>query len=241
MNLSTLIKRIKMNIGIYGIALPIENVDGMIADIIQEFTIPTFSPYSPCYSKLVTRDIRNDFEIVEDSRTSITILLPESERKIIGVRQVTYLERDLLGAGYSSAMFPIMEGGFSQQMIMSNAAYSMVNQMLPGITHKFEHPRKLTIYNIAASNSLSIELMYEHDISLASISPTMEEAFFNISLLDVKENLYNMMKHYNEIETAIGRISLKIDDWQNASQERTELLEKWSDLYHLDILPCTYK
>ena len=42
LNISKLITRIKMNIGIYGIALPIENLDQLITDIITDINTRYF-------------------------------------------------------------------------------------------------------------------------------------------------------------------------------------------------------
>ena len=47
MNLSTLVTRIKIELGLYSIALPVENVDQYITDIIQNITLRTFSTYCP--------------------------------------------------------------------------------------------------------------------------------------------------------------------------------------------------
>ena len=47
MNISKLVTRIKMQIGIYGVALPIDNLDEIITDIIRDITLPVFSTYCP--------------------------------------------------------------------------------------------------------------------------------------------------------------------------------------------------
>ena len=59
-------------------------------------------------------------------------------------------------------------------------------------------------------------------------------------MLDVKENLYPTMKQYNEINTVHGTINLKIDDWASAESDRTELLNQWDDIYHMDTFNAWY-
>jgi hypothetical protein len=81
---------------------------------------------------------------------------------------------------------------------------------------------------------IDIEFAVEHTENLSSIPPTAFESFHELAELDIKIFLYNTLKHYNEIQTAYGTISLKIDDWANAEQDRKDLIEKWRDLYHLD-------
>ena len=80
----------------------------------------------------------------------------------------------------------------------------------------------------------------KHYKSLQSIRPTAEESFFTLAVLDVKENLYGLVKHYQNIQTAYGNVELKIDDWQNAESERKELLNQWDDSYHLDLAQMTW-
>ena len=52
--------------------------------------------------------------------------------------------------------------------------------------------------------------------------------------------LYQTMKHYNEIQTAYGTIQMKLADWQNAADQRKQLVDDWANLYQMDIIPFTY-
>ena len=52
MNLSTLITRIKRKVGIYSIALPIDDLDSFIKDVINDTTLPVFSLYNPYVDRL---------------------------------------------------------------------------------------------------------------------------------------------------------------------------------------------
>ena len=56
-----------------------------------------------------------------------------------------------------------------------------------------------------------------------------------LALLDAKVNLYPTLKMYTQLNTSIGTIDLKLDDWANAEQERNELINQWDDTYVLDI------
>ena len=62
LNLSTIVTKIKMRMGIYGISLPIENPDEYIRETIETFTLPTFSIYYPYYDHfhVSTDDLKKD-------------------------------------------------------------------------------------------------------------------------------------------------------------------------------------
>ena len=75
MNLSKLVTRIKMNIGIYGIALPIDNIDEMITEIVTDISLPVFSLYNP-YEESIYMDV-NKLERVEKTAQYSAYLLPE--------------------------------------------------------------------------------------------------------------------------------------------------------------------
>ena len=112
-----------------------------------------------------------------------------------------------------------------------------MNQVIPKMTFKFERPRTLTLYNAYSSNNIVLDLGFSQDKSLASIPETCREDYMKLAMLDVKDNLYPTLKQYTELNTAIGNINLKLDDWANAESERKELIEKWDDTYHLDFHP----
>ena len=90
------------------------------------------------------------------------------------------------------------------------------------------------------SARLTALLAFEHDRSFTSINPTCEESFFTLADLDVKAGLYPTIKHYNGLETALGRIELQIEDWQNASSERKDLISNWDENYLLDAVDLTW-
>lgn len=233
MNLSIAAKRIKMKLGIYGIALPIDNLDELINDVIQDITLPVFSIYQP-FEQTIYFDL-NKFERIEKTASYESYLLPDfQERKLLSVKNVRYDDRSLSGMGYWGGTIPMLHQGLTHQLMLSNAAMNLVNLGLPALTWHFEPPRTIYFYNIIASHSLIFELNFEHDKSLQSIAPTAEESFFKLALLDVQDNLYSIIKHYTNIQTVYGNVELKIDDWAEAGAKREDLLKEWDDIYHID-------
>lgn len=239
MNLSEVVTRVKLKLGLMSIATPFEDLDGVITTIIKDITIPVFSIYNPVRETF--RIHMRDLELLEKTDNYEKYLLPEFKaRKLVYVFDVNYDTSILAGLGYYGGGLPLMEGNLINQAMMSNAGALVMNTMIPKLTFKFEHPRTLYVYNAYSSSKLVIELGFEHDKTLASIPETVREEFIKLVMLDVKENLYPSLKQYTEINTAIGNINLKLDDWANAEQDRRELIDKWDDTYHLDFRPVYY-
>ena len=240
MNLSTLVTRIKLNLGLYSTATPFENIEEVITEIIQGITLRTFSTFSPYYEKY--RFDVHSLERIEKIANYETYLLPDlfDEREILFVREVNYDEADLSGLGYWGGGVPLLHGNMINQTMLANAGMALTNRMVPRVTFKYEHPRKITFYNLLASCKIVVELALMHDKNLASISPTQEESFYELAVLDVKDALYQSMKHYNDIQTAYGNIQMKLDDWAQAAEQRKQLIENWDATYHMDVLPFIY-
>lgn len=239
MNLSNVITRVKLKLGLINIATPIENLDDFIMTIIQDITIPVFSLYNPVQDKLVINT--NDLERIEKTEQSETFLLPEfKNRNLLYVFDVTYDDSCLSGLGYYGGGMPLMTGNIINQAMLANAGAQLISTMMPKMTFHYEHPRKLTLFNMYSSSRIVISLGFEHDKSLASIPDSCRESFMKLLLLDVKENLYPTLKQYTEINSAIGNINLKLDDWANAESERADYINQLDDTYHLDMKPMYY-
>lgn len=234
MNISSVITRIKLSLGLMAISTPFENLDETLLEIINTITLPVFSLYNPCKDTLVIQT--KDMERIYKTEQYETYLLPDfKNRNLLYVFDVRYDDSCLSGLGHYGGGMPLISGGIIQQAMLANAGASLMSQMMPKLTFKYEHPRKLIIYNMYINSRLVIDLGFEHDKSLASIPETARESFMQLALLDVKSNLYPTLKMYNEINTAIGNINLRIDDWANAESAREELINKWDDTYHLDM------
>lgn len=240
MNLSNIITRIKLKLGLAAFSSPFININETIREIIQDITVPVFSIYNPYNDKITLRT--NELELVEKNAFSEKYVLPEwKNRKLLYVFDVQYAQDSLTGLGYYGGGMPAVgEGSLLSQTMLANAGADVMNYLIPKITFDFQAPKNLTLYNIYASSKIEISLGFEHDKSLASIEESMRESFIKLALLDVKENLYPTMKQYNEMPTAIGNINLRIDNWENAENDRIELLQKWDETYHLDIGPGVY-
>ena len=238
MNLSNIVTRIKLKLGLLNIATPIENLDDTIVLILQGITLPVFSIYNPQKDSLRIKTF--DLELEEKTAEYEKYILPEfKSRKLLYVTDVRYDTGLLSGVGAYGAI-PLIQGNVIQQIGLSNMGSQLMNMVIPKMTFKYVHPRRLYLYNVYAHCQVIIDLAFEHDKSLASIPETARESFMELALLDVKENLYPTIRQYNELNTTLGNINLKLDEWANAEQERKELISRWDDAYHMDFFSLYY-
>ena len=239
MNLSDVMTRIKYKLGIMNIASPVRNLDGMIATIIKDITVPDFSIYNP--DRYTAKFNLNDLERIERTNAYETYLLPDFQnKKLLYVFQVYYDDSTLSGFGHYGGALPFIGSNMINQIMVSNAAASMYSVMMPKMTFEYTHPRKLKIFNQYSESNIVVDMGFQHDVSLASIPETCRTSFMELALLDVKENLYPIFRSYNNLSTAYGNIDLKIDSWESAESERRELIQRWDDSYHLDNGPGIY-
>lgn len=233
MNLSMIVTRVKNELGVGAIATPYKNINEEIREVIQNITVPTFSIYEPYQEPLTLRT--TDLELVEKGAFWEEYNLPEFKtRKLLKVYDVQYDSEAMDGLGYYGGGMPFLQGNLINQVMLANAGASVMSFMVPKLTFEFIKPRRIKIYNVYSSSRLTFTLGFEHDKSLASIPDTCLESFYTLALLDCKVNFYPTMKPFMEMNTAVGNVNLRIDDWADAKTDRKELLSEWDNVYHLD-------
>jgi hypothetical protein len=238
MNVTEVMFRIKLKLGLVNLVSPIENLDNMILEIINNIVIPEFSIYCPYVEPFICRT--NDLECLIKTNEYEEFLLPDFKtRKLLRIENITYDTGELSGLGAFGTM-PLMQGDIVNQLLLSNAGQQLNNMMIPKLTFKYIHPRRVRIYQIYSHTKLVFDLAFEHDKSLASIPETARESFINLAIIETKYNLYDTIKEYNEIHTAIGDVNIKIDDWPNTEQQREELINRCEDTYQFDLTPMYF-
>lgn len=233
MNVSELLTSLKLDLGVYSIALPFPDENKVLHDNIKLRTIKTFSQFAPHVIKI---DLQlNELTMLKSNYTESVYEIPDifGDRKLMNVRKVE-LKNKLLGNGYMGAS---MEGSYDMfnSTMMAQAGANLMSSITPPFTFKFQAPNLLYLYNTSTmANELSVEFAVEHFDNLSSIPNTAWESFYDLALLDTKKLLYGALKHYSELQTAHGTINLRIDDWANAESDRKELISHWRDVHHLD-------
>jgi len=65
--------------------------------------------------------------------------------------------------------------------------------------------------------------------NFASIPEGLSETFLELAEFDVKIYLWNKLKFVEDLETPLGNISLKIDSWGDANNERKEWIKEMQE------------
>ena len=235
LNMSKLISSIKMDLGVYGMALPFDNPDEVFRDVLELKTIPTFSQFQPYYIPL-KMDLDKAIEVEKNLQYCI-YELPDAfgDSEILFVKK---LEEDLDSFAHGYLDTGALMGGMSWgDMMMGQANSNLASMAMPAVTFEYIAPNKIKIYNdsFMYSRKIRMEIAIEHSKNLSTISKTAQYSFTKLATLDIKMMLYNNLKHYNDLQTAFGNINLKIDDWANAESDRADLSREWEENYHLDI------
>lgn len=237
MNLSYLISRIKKELGIYTIALPIDNIDKFLAETIKGITLRDYSQFFPKYENVTIPG--KEIQKAERERPSteyIEIRMDVATKsEIISIDDVRPNLDTAYGFGYYASGMPLYGAASLGDLLTTHIGAELSNLMVPKINWNFEYPNILQLYNLYYyTGDLNCVCKLLHDPSLVTIPFSQEESFTEVAIIDCKKVLYEVVKHYNEMESAHGRINLRIDDWTDARTERKEIINQWRDSFHLD-------
>jgi hypothetical protein len=146
--------------------------------------------------------------------------------------------------GYANFYAPMGVYPSADATLLAIADYRLAgtiqSSLAPALTFKFVLPDILYIYNGWSSGTYLVEMSLTHDISLSTIPNTAMSAFRQLATLDMKQYFYQTLKRVDNINTGIGDINLKIDEWQSAESEKMDLLKTWDEDYILDVDSIKY-
>ena len=203
----------------------------VLAEVLKLVTVPMYSQFVP-WNKSGEINIANMNKV---PNTRNVYFLPAyltltPVMYVIDVRLPYYNVRGTYGD-----IAPAYGINRSVQGVYTSKAYMMLaSQMRSEPTWEYLGDNKIKLFGWPITN-IEIEVACEHESNLESIPPSCYDSFMELATLDTKVFLWNTLKHYNEIPTAFGTINLKLEDYQQAESDRNALLDKWRDLFHLDI------
>jgi hypothetical protein len=232
-NLSSILTRVKVDLGIYGLVLPIENADEEMANIIKDISLATYSNFFPDVSR-VSIDIK-DLVCLQNLYQESIYIIPDvfGGREILSIRKIN--PRSLLLSGGYYAPYIDSSPELYMGMMMAQANADLISAAAPAFTYRFAAPNKVHLFNITTMYGiLDIEFNLEHADNLSTVKKTQYDTFYELVSLDIKNFLYGSLKHFRNIQTAYGTITLDVDDWATAANDRKDLVEKWRDVYHLE-------
>ena len=240
-NYSEFLTQIKEDIGIKDVPLPVDD-----AALTKRFVTSALREFSIRYPKLEEILITQDMAVDLSSRSlngSVTYIIPEKYYR--GSQILTVLSINSTGYGAADNFYnPTMFLGSADMLIESVTDIKMAASLASMIGHaptfRFDPPNKLTVFNGWTGNAYRVEVGMLHDPSLATIPPGAMTHLRQLATLDIEEYLYGKMKRIQNLETGIGSISLQIDNWENAAQEKRELLRDWDESASLSLDSINY-
>lgn len=239
MNISRAISQLKMQLGLYGITLPFQDpitkettpTENVIMDVITTSTIPIYSQFVP-WIREGTINI-GSLKVV-DKQAGI-YMLPAflTMTPVMYVSDVQLPFRNTRGTYGDVA--PAYGINRSVQGVATSQAYMMLaGQMRAEPTFEYLGENKIRLYGFPKTDVV-IKVACEHEPNGESIPQGCYDSFMELATLDMKIFMYNTLKLYDGIPTAFGNINLKIEEYQSADGDRTALLDKWRDTFHLDM------
>lgn len=228
-----------MSLGLYGITLPFKDeqtgkpipTENVIMDVLKTTTIPIYSEFEPWIreGEIPIQQLK-----VVDERKGIYMLpafLTLTPVKSVDDVHMPYHNQ----RGTYGDIAPALGISRSVQGTVASQAYMMVaGQMRAEPTFEYLGNNKIRLFGWPKT-TLAFRVACEHEPNGESIPDSCYDSFMELATLDVKMFLYNTLKLYDGIPTAFGEIKLKVEDYQSAEADRTQLLEKWRDSYHLSM------
>lgn len=239
MNISKVVSTLKRQNGLYGITLPFKNeetgepipTETVIREVIAETTVPMYSQFVP-WLRIGDCDVKN-LKCV-DKRNNIYML--PTFLTLTPIMYVSDVRMPTIGSrGTYGDISPA--GGIARTMqgVYTANAYMMVaGQMRSEPTFNYEGFNKIKLIGFPKT-VLTFEVAAEHLPNLESVEDSCYDSFMQLARLDLGEFLWNNLRNYNPIQTAHGEYQLPIQQWEGASEAREQLLERWRDVYHVDM------
>ena len=237
--MSRAISSLIMQLGLYNITLPFKDeetgkpipTDVVIRDVLVTTTIPIYSQFQPWVRELDANV--NGLKLVDRMKSIYMLpamLTTTPVMYMIGVHMPYHSNRGTYGdIAPAYGISQSVEGVATSQAMMM-----LAGQMRSEPTFEYLGENKIRLYGFPKT-VLTFKAACEHEPNGETIPPSCYESFMQLATLDVKMFLYNTLKNYDNIATAFGNISLKAEDNQGAEAERSALLDKWNDTFHLDM------
>lgn len=244
MNISDVIKDIKLPNGLKTIALPYkEPIENVIQDIIKT-SVRTFSQFKP--QEKECERYRKDLRYANDyDRYRGIYFIPEE----LTTTEVSYCDaepiattngkNDQVSMNVFSAVSPFVGfGAYGPQDIMNATVTGAAVNKFTGVTSKVPTSEwlgynKIKLIDWPQNSLILFKAKCDHEPNCETIPTSCRESFIQLATLDVQRTLYNDLK--NQLAgSAFKDIKVEIDKWAGAEDARNALVEKWTETFHLD-------
>lgn len=233
--MTVLLNRIERQLGLSVMPLP----DGLKKDdwaaIIAEDTIPVFSQYFPYeVTEVITPEMKKDGWFFIDQN------LPEGTR-ILGVRDIdwqaykTDSRFDRYGINISAQDW--MSRAYAvDDIALTAVGADLVSLFDLGIYIEFEYPNKIKLVTVNGTpvcqfRPFPLKVLIEHTSNLMTLSPTYMETFTKLAKADVATAIYQVLKYYDNMDTAYATLSLQLDTLNEWANKREEIIRELDEAH----------
>jgi hypothetical protein len=233
-----------MSHGLNAIALPFKQpVEVVLAEIIKT-SIRTFSRFKPwereCY---VLR--KNLVEKYPGSSNQGIYLLPTALTTTeVFDAYAEYASDKYQNGEVTANTFTVGSpfvgfGSYYPQDILNAVSTGAAINKYAGVTSQPQTSRWLgyntiQLYDMPKDAFIHFVAACQHDLTGETIPESQVESFMRLATLDVERSLYAQLKNMINVGSAYKETQLKIDEWSGAEAARNELIDQWTQTFHLD-------
>lgn len=244
MNISDVINDIKLPLGLNTIALPYKEPPEMVIKRIIETSVRTFSQFKPqikeCQAERKNLRYANEYE-----KASGIYFIPEQ----LTTTEVSYCDaypissnskNDQVSVNAFTVVSPFVGfGSYYPQDIMNATITGAAVNKFTGVTSKVPTSKwlgynKIRLVDWPLQSFIHFVAKCDHELSCETIPTSCRESFIKLATLDVERTLYSEIKNMNNVGSAYKEILIKIEDWSGAQAARDELVNSWTESFHLD-------
>lgn len=245
MNISDVIKDIKVPSGLKTIALPYKApIEIVIQDIIKT-SVRTFSQFKPQIKECQCerRNLRSANSA--DEYMGIYFIPPELTTTDVSycdaypISSQKLSDTNTVSTNAFSVVSPFVGFGsyYPQDIMNATLTGAAVNKFI-GVTSnvptsKWLGCNKIQLINWPKQSFILFIAKCDHELSCETIPTSCRESFIQLATLDVQRTLYNDLK--NQLAgSAFKDIKVEIEKWAGAEDARNALVKEWTESFHLD-------
>jgi hypothetical protein len=185
-----------------------------IMDTVISETLPTFSNYFPYHHRHIVVPERD--QVVD--RYGVYYL--KTDFDVLGISKISIDGGNVMGA--------IPRAQINTNPFDMKISSDMLSAIENPLTFNYEAPDKLEIFPKGLiTNVILVEMKVVHPSHLRTIPLNMREQFLKLALYDVQDSLHKIRRHFENMNTTFMNIELFLQDLEEASTKREDLLETW--------------
>lgn len=242
MNVNQLIKKIKDELGLSRF-LKLSYTDRDIYDIIKNVSLIEWGSFFSLEYQPPTFTITPELSIGPDLYMlpqNIIEVVERSELQIIDIRKERFasnlgnLSSATVAMMYNQNTIPLSVMMNQQAMITE---YGNIDIHIQGL-HScwFEKPNRIRFnFDIVPTSDITVSFWLSQSNNLSGIAPDRELDFFELCRLNTMIVIYNNeAKFIESIQSGLGNINLKLEDWQSAKDKKEELFARFREYSSLE-------